>query len=341
MSKQTGNFLGLTDAVDLYTADGMRIGLADAGDAVDDANFTSSTADTGLLRLHSLYQWIKDIKASIEKNKTTNEEPNTFADNLMLLMKKMLFRDALRAGFYELVSARDAYVIHCESTSVPLNTKLVNRFIDTIIHLLYPIAPHFCDHIWRKILGNSTFLWQETFPSAELTDEDVKIINESKYLNHIVTKFRSSIDSYCNPKAKKGAKPITKPYPSSAKIQIGTVTPPWQIECSEELKKIAVVDGDSIVFPPQRDLAKELSKNDTIKKNTKKAVPFAMMLVQKVNVDGLKALDIVLNFDEVSFLSEMKTYIQNVLKLKSVELCPCTVLDEKLIPGEPIMNNFE
>lgn len=39
MSKSAGNFLTLRDAIDDYTADATRIGLADAGDSLDDANF--------------------------------------------------------------------------------------------------------------------------------------------------------------------------------------------------------------------------------------------------------------------------------------------------------------
>lgn len=39
MSKSDGNFLTLTEAVDKFSADGMRLCLADAGDSVEDANF--------------------------------------------------------------------------------------------------------------------------------------------------------------------------------------------------------------------------------------------------------------------------------------------------------------
>lgn len=45
MSKSTGNFLTLSDAITLYTADGMRFALADAGDSLDDSNFATKTAD--------------------------------------------------------------------------------------------------------------------------------------------------------------------------------------------------------------------------------------------------------------------------------------------------------
>ena len=50
MSKSTGNFLTLSDAIDKFSADGMRFALADAGDSVEDANFEEATANSGILK---------------------------------------------------------------------------------------------------------------------------------------------------------------------------------------------------------------------------------------------------------------------------------------------------
>lgn len=47
MSKSEGNFLTLSEAVEKFSADGMRLCLADSGDSVEDANFVESTADAG------------------------------------------------------------------------------------------------------------------------------------------------------------------------------------------------------------------------------------------------------------------------------------------------------
>ena len=48
MSKSTGNFLTLTEAIELFSADGMRLALADAGDGVDDANFEEDNANAAV-----------------------------------------------------------------------------------------------------------------------------------------------------------------------------------------------------------------------------------------------------------------------------------------------------
>lgn len=61
MSKSEGNFLTLAEAVDKFSADGMRLSLADAGDSVEDANFLEAVADAGLLRLYNFIEWVKEI----------------------------------------------------------------------------------------------------------------------------------------------------------------------------------------------------------------------------------------------------------------------------------------
>ena len=46
-----GNFKTLEQAIQEYSADAMRFALADAGDALDDANFEHTTANGAILRL--------------------------------------------------------------------------------------------------------------------------------------------------------------------------------------------------------------------------------------------------------------------------------------------------
>ena len=59
MSKSTGNFLTMSEAVKCFSASGTRLALADAGDTLEDANFLSDTANKGLLRLYTQMEWIK------------------------------------------------------------------------------------------------------------------------------------------------------------------------------------------------------------------------------------------------------------------------------------------
>jgi len=83
MSKSDGNFMTLEDAVNKFSADGMRLCLADAGDSIEDANFVENMADAGIsvylisnlklyyeyhsilgiLRLYTFIEWVKEVLA--------------------------------------------------------------------------------------------------------------------------------------------------------------------------------------------------------------------------------------------------------------------------------------
>ena len=61
MSKSTGNFLTLSEAVKKFGADATRIALADAGDGIEDANFEEKGANGAIMRLHTLKEWIEEV----------------------------------------------------------------------------------------------------------------------------------------------------------------------------------------------------------------------------------------------------------------------------------------
>lgn len=81
MSKSEGNFLTLSEAVKKYSADGMRLCLADSGDSVEDANFVERTADAGILRLYTFIEWVKEI-VTTSSSSLRQGKPTTFNDQV-------------------------------------------------------------------------------------------------------------------------------------------------------------------------------------------------------------------------------------------------------------------
>ena len=53
MSKNSGNFVTLAEAIGKFSADGMRMALADAGDSIEDANFVDTMAEASILKLYT------------------------------------------------------------------------------------------------------------------------------------------------------------------------------------------------------------------------------------------------------------------------------------------------
>uniref|UniRef100_A0A3P8W7G8 Leucine--tRNA ligase, cytoplasmic n=1 Tax=Cynoglossus semilaevis TaxID=244447 RepID=A0A3P8W7G8_CYNSE len=111
MSKSTGNFLTLSQAIDKFSADGMRLALADAGDTVEDANFVETMADAGILRLYTWVEWVKEMIAN--QNNLRTGPANTFNDRVFAsemnagILKteqhydRMMYKEALKSGFFE------------------------------------------------------------------------------------------------------------------------------------------------------------------------------------------------------------------------------------------------
>ncbi len=62
----------------------------------------------------------------------------------------MMYKEALRTGFYELQISRDKYRELCFEG---MHHDLIFRFIEVQALLLAPICPHVCEYIWTQLLN--------------------------------------------------------------------------------------------------------------------------------------------------------------------------------------------
>uniref|UniRef100_H2ZCU5 leucine--tRNA ligase n=1 Tax=Ciona savignyi TaxID=51511 RepID=H2ZCU5_CIOSA len=165
MSKSTGNFLTLSDAIDRFSADGMRLSLADAGDTVEDANFVEKMADAGILRLYTWVEWVKEIlnnEIPLREGPPTTFNDKVFTSEMNIAIQatqanynEMMFKEALKTGFFEFQLARDKYR---ELSMDGMNRELVMKYIEVQTLLLAPICPHVCEYVWQllgKVSGMS------------------------------------------------------------------------------------------------------------------------------------------------------------------------------------------
>lgn len=70
--------------------------------------------------------------------------------------EKLLFKEALRTGFFELQAARDRYRELCGNPDLGgdfMHKDLILHFIKVQTILLAPICPHVAEHVY-KLLGN-------------------------------------------------------------------------------------------------------------------------------------------------------------------------------------------
>lgn len=244
MSKSDGNFLTLTDACQKFSADGTRLCLADSGDSVEDANFVEASADAGILRLYTFIEWVKEMiegKTLLRKGPKDTFHDLVFISEMNLKTKetgeffeKMVFKEALRSGFFEFQSIRDKYRELCGALG--MHVDLVFEFIRRQALLMSPICPHVAEHVW-SLLGNKESILLANWPVVG--DIDPVKIQASDYFMEAAHSFRLALKQSMTVKGGKGAAPKAKILkPTDGVIWVAKEFPPWQSCVLDTMRKL-------------------------------------------------------------------------------------------------------
>ncbi|TTC00259.1 Leucine--tRNA ligase, cytoplasmic [Bagarius yarrelli] len=306
MSKSTGNFLTLSQAIDKFSADGMRLALADAGDTVEDANFVEAMADAGILRLYTWVDWVKEIISN--QNSLRTGPADSFNDRVFVSemnsgiikteqhYERMMYKEALKTGFFEYQAAKDKYR---ELAIEGMHRDLVFQFIENQTLLLAPICPHLCEYTW-SLLGKSESLMKANWPAAGPVDE--KGDNKA---------------------------PVK---PSHCTVYVAKSYPPWQHSALSLLAKH--YQNNNGTLPDNKVIAVELGSLPALKKYMKRVMPFVAMIKDNLEKNGPRVLDLELEFDERAVLLENIVYLTNSLELDQIDVLFASEGDEK--PGVPV-----
>ncbi|XP_014217285.1 leucine--tRNA ligase, cytoplasmic [Copidosoma floridanum] len=348
MSKSEGNFLTLSDAVKKYSADGTRLCLADSGDSIEDANFDERNADAGILRLFTFIEWVKEIIAA-PKSTFRQGKPSTFNDKVFdseinLKIKetgenydKMLYKDALKTGFFELQSTKDKYLQLSALESI--NLDLLMRFIEFQTIILSPICPHVAEYVW-SLIGKISSIVKADWPTVGEIDE--VLIQSSQYLMDAAHSFRVRLINHMSAKTKKSQKgPVTPTVkPTGGIIYVAKTWPTWQSSVLTTLKDLYTKNGNNL--PENKVIAAELGRKDDLKKYSKRVMPFVQMTKEKLMAVGIGALNLTLDFDELNVLLGSQEYLRNTLDLDNLEIKYSDEADEKTkeecCPGAPYIS---
>uniref|UniRef100_A0A671UVX0 Leucine--tRNA ligase, cytoplasmic n=1 Tax=Sparus aurata TaxID=8175 RepID=A0A671UVX0_SPAAU len=341
MSKSTGNFLTLTQAIDKFSADGMRLALADAGDTVEDANFVETMADAGILRLYTWVEWVKEMIAN--QNNLRTGPADTFNDRVFAsemnagILKteqhydRMMYKEALKTGFFEFQAAKDKYR---ELAIEGMHRDLVFQFIERQTLLLAPICPHLCEYTWG-LLGKTGSVTKASWPVAGPVDEI--LIRSSQYVMETAHDLRLRFKAYMQPpKSKKGdSKPPAKP--SHCNIYVAKSYPPWQHSALSLLGKHYKSNNGAL--PDNKVIASELGALPELKKYMKRVMPFVAMIKENLEKNGPRVLDLEVEFDERAVLMENLVYLTNSLELEQIDILFASEADDKVkedcCPGKP------
>jgi len=342
MSKSTGNFKTLKQAIEEYSADAMRISLADAGDGLDDANFVEATANASILRLTKELQWIEEHLApgaGLREGTADTFPDRVFAAEIEMAIQTTImhyealnFREALKYGWYDLQTARDTYRLVCGGDK-GMHLGLVQRFVEVQCLLMGPITPHTCEHIWANLLNKTGPLVRARMPVAVVTPEHANLQMAGKYLQDLISDLRKMVAKVEQPKKpKKGETALPVAKVTGATMYVKETFTGWHRLCLSVLS--SCFDSKTREFASDVDrqvldaLAQDPEAAASCEGGEKMLKKFAMPFVQFKKAEavsvGAHVLQERLPFDELATLLENADFVRQQLNLETFTACLTT-----------------
>ena len=343
MSKSKGNFLMMNETINKFSADATRFACADAGDSLDDANFSRETADAAIVSLCNEESWIAEVYSTKEGSifLRASEAELNFMDYVLINETNrqiqstresfgcMRFRDGLQHCWFEMLIARNEYRSWCQDSGIPMHTDVVKKWCEALIIMICPICPHWSERMWKEI-GQQGFAVKAPWPVA--SEEDKVLTRQAKFLRDTIKHFRTQ-----SSKAKKGM--------DQATILVTDSFPDWKIQSLQWLQGKYDEKNGRFGTELMTDLKKWASSN-TDKKLVKNIMQFVSFTKKEVEDVGPVAMETSLPFDQKSTLIQCTEYFKVQMNMKSVVVLKLddinnditTVPDrliENTVPGKP------
>lgn len=358
MSKSVGNFITLDEAVAGsrsfsleggptikvgWSADATRLALANAGDNLDDANFSCDDADKSILRLTNELDWAAEVVAPVaaaEQRSGPRDEYSFFERafdaaidaavvRAAAAYEAMRFRDVATFGMYKLMNERDQYRDVCSLLEVPMHGDLVRRYLETMCVVMSPICPHFYEHMWTDVLGKEGLVAHAAWPEVPAGRPDEGFVSSVEFLMKTIDAVRTKRRrEHENRKKKKTAN--AEEAINSVTLHVADTFP--AVHGSIVAVLTEQYDEAANAFPA--DIMRQL-KATVPKSDAKAALKVAAELVRRVTVDGegAAALQLEVPFDQVKLLQDNMAYAKLAMS-KGGE--PMDVINIVLVEGEDV-----
>jgi leucyl-tRNA synthetase len=204
LSKSKGIIVTISDAVNKYGSDAVRLFMLSAAEDLDDPDWSDKGVNETLENIKKLYIMIFNI---IEENKKIDNLEIRPIDKWLLstlqkrikqvteYMENFKLRNATVTAVYEVWNDLKWYL---RRTEIP-NKSVLKEFIETWIKLIAPFTPFIAEELWEH-LGNKGYVSLAQWPepnnklideTSELIEEQVKIIMQD--INTILTQYTAKI----------------------------------------------------------------------------------------------------------------------------------------------------
>lgn len=188
---------------------------------------------------------------------------------------RMEYKEALRRGLYDFENARNWYrVVNApENGGQGMHVDLVFSWIRANALLIAPFTPHFSEHMWQNILGETTSVQNAAFPKPSQPIDRVRL-SQVDYMRTAVDSIRSAEALMSRKKGKAKASGGFDPSkPKSARLYVATEFPEWQTKCVEVVQ--GAWNGETKTVD---DVKLRTSLNEAGLGKDKRAMPFCQII---------------------------------------------------------------
>jgi leucyl-tRNA synthetase len=343
MSKSTGTFLTLDEAVRKFGADSVRIMLADAGDSsAEDANADETVANAVILKLFELKTFVEEVirdsrilqpnetfaevkeKESIRKvdgilrtgaksfwDEIFENELHTLALEAVQQYQATQYKAALKAAFFDLIGARDAYRVVTQAAVIGMHQSSIRTYVEYQSILLAPIAPHWADYVWQEVLKHDSTICLTPFPRIPKPRADLTATNI--YVKTTLSAIGSAEGNAVKKRAKGRATAFDPRAEKKLVVFVARSWPKWQDKLVDLVQQL--FDKTSLRVD-QSALSKQIQPADK-----KRAMPFVSIMKRRLEAgeNPEVVFDRSLPFDEVKVLEEIVPGLKTtMMKLKEV-----------------------
>ncbi|EKX38614.1 hypothetical protein GUITHDRAFT_158495 [Guillardia theta CCMP2712] len=339
MSKSTGNFKTLKQAIGEYSADGMRFALALAGDGNEDANFEHDVANAAILKLTNELQFVEKSLTELDKmrtgeldlfiDKNFDNEINRLVKSADECYRRMQFRESVIEGWDKLQNARDKY--RAMAGPIGMHAELIKKFITCQTLVIAPICPHYSEYVWG-LLGHKESVMEARWP--EVGDVDPLLVRMNSYFDKTLSDIRAKTDKA---RAKKAV--------AKATVYVADEFLDWQQAALNVLRSV-VDKGESF----GKDFKKNMMSFPELapfKAQTKVLMPFAAFSIDEFEARGPEAFELKVPYDEVRLLTDSIEYLKGELSVEEIEVTKWPPSDPAVLknlsnnpatPGKPAVS---